>query len=95
MYTYVANFTIPRARWGDMDKQSAVDDKTMEKALADGTIIAYGNDVNLVHRDDTDTHDSFWSATSMAGVLKVLESLHDNATTSVLNSRSRQPVRCR
>ena len=51
MYTYVANFTIPRARWGDMEKQSAVNDKTMEKALADGTIIAYGNDINLVHRD--------------------------------------------
>ena len=89
MYTYVANFTIPRARWGDMDKQTAVNDKTMEKAVADGTIIAYGNDINLVHQDDTDTHDSFWSAMSMAGVLKVLESLHDNATTSVLNSATK------
>jgi hypothetical protein len=89
MYTYVGNFTIPRARWADMDKQTAADEKVMDKAVADGTIIAYGNDVNLVHREDTDTHDSFWSATSMAGVLKVLEDLHGVTATSVLSSATK------
>jgi len=51
-----------------MDKQVATDDKIMDKAVADGTLVAYGNDVNVIHQDDTDTHDFFWSAMSMAGV---------------------------
>jgi hypothetical protein len=89
LYTYVGDFTIPRARWADMDKQTAADEKIMDKAVADGTIIAYGNDVNLVHQEDTETHDSFWSATSMAGVLKVLEGLHSVTATAVLSSATK------
>ena len=89
LYTYVGDFAIPRARWSDMDKQTAADEKIMEKAVADGTIIAYGNDVNLVHQEDTETHDSFWSATSLAGVLKALDALHGVTGTSVLNSATK------
>lgn len=89
LYTYVGNFAIPRARWADMDKQAAADEKIMDKAVADGTITGYGYDVNLVHQEDTDTHDSFWSAKSMAGVLKVLEDLHGVTGTSVLSSATK------
>ncbi len=89
LYTYVGDFAIPRARWSDMDKQTAADEKIMEKAIADGTIIAYGNDVNLVHREDTETHDSFWSAMSLAGVLKALDALHGVTGTSVLSSATK------
>ena len=89
LYTYVGDFAIPRARWSDMDKQTAADEKIMEKAVADGTIIAYGNDVNLVHQEDTETHDSFWSAMSLAGVLKALDALHGVTGTSVLNSATK------
>jgi hypothetical protein len=89
LYTYVANFTIPRARWGDMDKQATVNDKTMDKAIADGTLVAYGNDVNVIHQDDADTHDFFWSAMSMAGVLKALENITGNAGASVLSSATK------
>ena len=89
LYTYVGNFTIPRAHWADMDKQAAADEKIMDKAVADGTIIAYGNDTNLLHSEDGDTHDSFWSAMSMAGVLKALDALHGVTATSVLNSATK------
>jgi hypothetical protein len=89
LYTYVGNFTIPRARWADMDKQTAADEKIMEKALADGTLVGYGNDVNLVHQDDSDTHDSYWAATSMVGVLEVLEGLHGVTATSVMSSATK------
>jgi hypothetical protein len=89
LYTYVGNFAIPRARWADMDKQAAADEKIMDKAVADGTIIAYGTDADLVHREDGDTHDSFWSATSIAGVLKVLEGLKGAIATSVLSSATK------
>ena len=88
-YTYVGNFAIPRAHWAEMDKQAAADEKIMDKAVADGTIIAYGNDINLLHSADGDTHDSFWSAMSMAGVLKALDALHGVTGTSVLNSATK------
>jgi len=52
-----------------MDKASAADQSTLEKALAGGTIVGYGNDVNLVHQADGPTHDDRWSAMSMAGLL--------------------------
>jgi hypothetical protein len=36
------------------------------KALADGTIVGYGNDEDLVHQAYGETHDNWWSAMSMA-----------------------------
>jgi hypothetical protein len=91
LYTYVSNWTIPRARWADMDKQSAADDKIFDKAIGGGGLVAYGNDVNLVHQPDGDTHDTFWSAMSMAGVLAVLDELHKSgaATAPVLSSATK------
>ena len=80
MYSYVSNCAIPRAQWADMAKASADDQKTLDKALADGTIVGYGNDMNLVHEADGETHDDWWSATSMAGVLHVLEQFYKAGT---------------
>ncbi|MDE3188828.1 MAG: hypothetical protein KGM96_15045 [Acidobacteriota bacterium] len=72
MYSYVANWQIPRARWAEMSKDASSERAILEKALADGTIVGYGNDVNLVHQADSETHDSWFSAMSMAGLMKVL-----------------------
>jgi hypothetical protein len=86
MYTYVGNWAIARAQWGDMDKQSAANQKNMEKALADGTIVGYGTDMNMIHQTDGPTHDDWWSSMSMAGLLAVLEQAYKsgNATSPVL-----------
>jgi hypothetical protein len=62
MYTYVGNWAIPRAQWAEMEKNNAADQKILDKALASGTIVAYGNDVNLVHHVDGMTHDDWWSS---------------------------------
>ena len=67
MYSYVGNWAIPRAQWAEMDKNTAADEKILSKALASGTIVAYGNDVNLVHQAEGATHDDWWSAMTMAG----------------------------
>jgi hypothetical protein len=83
MYTYVSNWTIPRARWADMEKQGATDTKVFDKAMSSGQLVAYGSDETLVHHADGDTHDSFWSAMSMAGVLGVLDELHKGGATAV------------
>src|SRR5437660_11861508 len=68
MYSYVGFWNIPRAQWAEMEKNNSVDQKILDKALADGTIVGYGNDLNLVHTADGMTHDDWWSAMSMAAM---------------------------
>ena len=91
MYTYIANWNIPRAQWGDMEKSNAADQKMLEKAMSSGTIIGYGEDMNLVHRPDGSTHDDWWSAMSMGGILDVLDQAYKsgNATAPVLANASK------
>jgi hypothetical protein len=82
LYTYVANWNIPRAQWPDMEKASAANQKILDKAIGDATIVGYGTDVTVVHQADGTTHDDWWSATSLAGVLKVLEQFSKAGETS-------------
>lgn len=91
MYTYVGNWNIPRPQWADMAKADAADQKILDAAIASGTIVAYGNDVNLVHRPDGSTHDEWWSAMSLAGVLNMLEQFYKsgNTTSPVLASATK------
>lgn len=91
LYTYVSNWSFPRARWADIDKQAATNDKVFEKALSGGGLVGYGEDENLVHENEGMTHDTFWSSMSMAGVLGVLDELHKTgaATSGVLGSATK------
>jgi hypothetical protein len=91
MYSYIGNWAIPRAQWAEMDKNTAADAKVLDKALAAGTIIGYGNDVNLVHEVDGMTHDDWWSAMSMAGLINVLEQFYQSggAAAPVLNTATK------
>ncbi len=88
LYTYVAEWNIPRAQWADMEKGNSANAKIMDKAVADGTIVGYGSDRTVVHQSDGITHDDWWSATSMAGVLNMLDRLEKagDSGTSVLTS---------
>jgi hypothetical protein len=91
MYSYVAFWNIPRAQWGEMAKADEADRKILDKAIASGTIVGYGNDENLVHSPDGPSHDGWWSAMSMAGVLNVLDQFYKagNATSSVLSTATK------
>jgi hypothetical protein len=80
MYTYVAFWNIPRTQWADMDKSTASEKAALDKAIAGGTIVAYGDDHILVHTADSGTHDSWWSAMSMAGLLNVLDQFYKAGT---------------
>jgi hypothetical protein len=82
MYSYVSNWAIPRAQWGDMEKAGAADQSTLQKALADGTLIGYGSDMNLVHQPDGATHDDWWSSMSMAGLMNVLDRFYKSSTVT-------------
>jgi hypothetical protein len=91
MYSYVSNWSIPRPQWADMEKASGATQAILEKGLASGTLVAYGSDMTMVHEADGSTHDSWWSAMSMAGLLHVLAEIHKsgNATSSVLSSATK------
>lgn len=82
MYSYVADWQIPRAHWADMANPESADKAILDKAMADGTIVGYGKDEVLVHQPDGATHDNWWSATSMAGLIKVLDRLMASSTAA-------------
>jgi len=91
MYTYVSNWSIPRSQWPDVDKTTGVTQGILEKSFADGTLVGYGNDTNLVHQPEGSTHDFWWSAMSLAGLINVLEQVRksSNATSPVLSSATK------
>lgn len=91
MYSYVADWVIPRARFADMQKERAPVDKIMAQALSDGTLVGYGADEAAVHTADGPTHDGWWSSMSIAGLMKVLDELRKsgNANGSALNSATK------
>lgn len=75
MYSYVANWQVPRAHWSEVPQAVSGTKSVMDKAVADGTLIGYGSDENVVHTADGETHDQWWSSMSMAGILKAREQL--------------------
>ena len=75
LYTYVSEWTVPRAMWADYVKNDATDIEAMKKAVADGTLISFGSYAVLNHQEGQPTHGSWFSASSMANLLKFLEGL--------------------
>jgi hypothetical protein len=91
MYSYVSDWAIPRAQWADMEKNNAADQPILNKALAAGTLIGYGDDAMLIHQQDAPTHDDWWSSMSLAGLLNVLDQFYKagNAVNPVLSSATK------
>jgi hypothetical protein len=82
MYSYVSFWTIPRAQWSELEKSRAADLAILDKALASGAIVGYGDDTNLVHQSEGPTHDDWWSAMSMAGLLNVLDQFYKSGSSA-------------
>jgi hypothetical protein len=74
-----------------MEKSATADQSILDKAIASGTIIAYGNDTNLVHQPEGMTHDDWWSSMSMAGLVNVLDQFYKsgNSVSPVLSSATK------
>ena len=87
VYTYVAEWAVPRDQWRDYAKVNADERDTMDKLVADGTLIGYGEFAVLLHQEGQPTHGSWFSATSRAGLLKTLEAIYKlpQVTFPVLN----------
>ncbi len=73
MYTYASLWQVPRAKWAEFAKPAPSNQKILDQAMSDGTLIAYGDDFDLVHTTEGFTHDSWWSSHSMAGIMTVLD----------------------
>ncbi len=85
-FSYVSEWQVPRAQWAAFEKERDQGNATLQSLVADGTIIAWGNDINLVHTDDGYTQEDWFTATSHANILKALDLLRPGATTGAYTS---------
>ena len=77
LYKYVSSCAFPRAHWADVDKDNTTgNQKILAPALADGTLVGYGDDENLVHSAEGFTHVNWLQAKSIASLMKVIETFH-------------------
>jgi hypothetical protein len=76
IYTYVAEWTVERARWGDfsmsLDKYTK---PVLDRLVGDGTILEWGSIENEIHTDEAGTHEIWWAAATFAGTQRVLAEL--------------------
>jgi hypothetical protein len=89
LYSYVADWQMPRAKWTEFEKPSPASDKILSQALANGTLVAYGTDKIEVHSAEGPTHDSFWSGMTMAGLLDVLDAFGKGPPDVTLQSATK------
>jgi hypothetical protein len=83
LYRYDSYWVFPRAHWGDVDDDNAAgNQKILAPALADGTLVGYGDVENLMHSAEGFTHANWWQANSWAGVMKVAEGFHKGGGSS-------------
>jgi len=92
IFTYVSEWGVPRAQWGDMAKNDAEDKAILDPLVADGTLFGYGMFENRVHSDGGYTHGSWFQATSLSNLFKALEMLYKRAgvTAPVLAASKHQ-----
>ena len=80
VYTRVAMWQVERAQWSDfVDFFEMYDQPVMEKLFNEGVIIEWGLDAMSLHHPEGYTHGTWWSATSMANLEKVLKAFDQAA----------------
>lgn len=88
-YTYVSFWAVPRSQWAAFEKQQEAATSTMQKLVADGTIVAWGNNAVRVHQEDGYTHADWFVATSRAALLKALETQWATATNPAFTAATK------
>ncbi|HYA97709.1 MAG TPA: hypothetical protein VEH49_06405 [Methylomirabilota bacterium] len=88
IYTYVSEWTVPRGMWAAYQKIDDADNELLGKTLNEGTISSWGSFTTLTHQEGEPTHGSWFSARSMAALMKTLEALRatPGATDAVLGA---------
>lgn len=83
LYTYVSEWAVPRAMWADYEKNDSADNDIMKKAVADGMLISFGSCTVLNHQEGQATHGTWFSAGSIANLVKFLEGLRTGPAATV------------
>lgn len=91
VYTYISEWAVPRAQWGEMVKVDDQDKSLMDKLVSDGTLTGYGAFTNLIHQEGEPTHGTWFTATSEGNLLKALEAVYaqPGATTAPVMGASK------
>ena len=72
VYSFVAEWAVPRAQWGDFTYAfERVHRPILEKGLAEGALISWGTYTNIVHTDEGITHGFWFTSATLAGLEKV------------------------
>lgn len=82
LYTYEAEWVLPRSSWPDMEKAASSSQKAMEDGMAAGAIVGYGSDQNRIHTADGATHDTWFQSMSIAGLMNTLDALYKSGAAS-------------
>jgi len=86
-FTYVSEWTIPRAQWDDYESFNKKNTQPiLEKLMADGTITGWGFYATNVHDESGITHGNWFEASSIANIEKALDALTKVARNPILNT---------
>lgn len=73
IFTFVAEWDVPRAQWGDYTAFGEKNARPVQDRLAaDGTLMNWGNYATTVHEEKGITHGVWYTAHSVAGIEKAL-----------------------
>jgi basic membrane lipoprotein Med (substrate-binding protein (PBP1-ABC) superfamily) len=90
MYTYEASRVYPRAMWPGVDKGSEAGRKIVEKAMTSGGLAGFGSDARVIHAVEGETQHAWFSGTSQASMLDVLDEVAEaNSGSSILTSATK------
>lgn len=82
LYTYISEWALPRAKWGELDKTVAAADKDNAQDLASGKLVGYGDDASVLHDPESSDHDEWMSAMSLGALLDNIEQKTRSNSTS-------------
>jgi hypothetical protein len=90
IFTYVSLWGVPRAQWGDIAKVNAENKAVLDPLVANRTLLGYGTFENYVHSDGGYTHGDWFQGTSIASLLKTLETFYSRpAATAPVRAASK------
>jgi hypothetical protein len=81
IFTYVAEWGVPRAQWSDMEKVNAGNKALLDSLAANGTLLGYGTYENRIHSEGGMTHGSWFQADSLANIFNALDKIYAQAGT--------------
>ena len=76
VYTYVADYGLPRSVWSEFtERYHKTIVPLLDKLIADGTLVEYGASATVIHREGAPTHTIWWCSHTIAGTQKALAEL--------------------